>query len=64
MAQNIVTEIPSIARIQHDLELWRRAKDYDQRATEIPFVSMLTWKQKQHIAKTTTGKCNNPIFVN
>ncbi len=26
-APNIVTEIPSIARIQHDLELWRRVKD-------------------------------------
>ena len=56
MAQNIVTKIPSIARIQHDLELWCRAKDYDQRAMKIPFVPVLTRKQKQHIAKTTTSK--------
>jgi len=48
--------IPSIARIQHDLELWRRAKDYEQRVTEIPFEPVLTRKHKQHIAKTTTGK--------
>ena len=40
----IVTEVHSGARIQHDMELWRRVKEYDQKAAEVPFIPMLTRK--------------------
>ena len=52
----VVTEVHSSARIQHDLELWRRVKEYDQRAAEVPFILVLTRKQKQHHKNTTIGK--------
>jgi len=52
----VVTEVHSSARIQHDLELWRRVKEYDQKAAEVPFIPMLTRKQKQHLKKTTISK--------
>jgi len=52
----VVTEVHSSARIQHDLELWRRVKEYDQRAAEVPFIPVLTRKQKQHHKNTTIGK--------
>jgi len=50
------TEVHSSARIQHDLELWRRVKEYDQKAAEVPFIPVLTRKQKQHLKKTTIDK--------
>jgi len=31
------------------LELWRRVKEYDQKAAEVPFIPVLTRKQKQHL---------------
>jgi len=52
----VVTEIHSSARIQQDLELWRRIKEYDQKAAEDSFIPVLTRKQKQHLKKTTIGK--------
>ena len=52
----VVIEIHSSARIQQDLELWRRIKEYDQKAAEDPFIPVLTRKQKQHLKKTTIGK--------
>jgi len=52
----VVTEIHISARIQQDLELWRRVKEYDQKYAEVPFIPVLTRKQKQHLKKTTIGK--------
>jgi hypothetical protein len=52
----VVTEVHSSARIQHDLELWRRVKEYDQKVAEVPFIHVLTRKQKEHLKKTTVGK--------
>ena len=37
VAQHIVNNIHSSARIQQDLELWRRFKEYDQKSAEEPF---------------------------
>lgn len=34
-------------RIQQDLDLWQKIKDYDQRSAENPFVPVLSKKQKQ-----------------
>jgi hypothetical protein len=39
-------------RIQHDLELWQRIKEYDKKAAEeSPFTAVLTKKQKQMTRK-------------
>jgi hypothetical protein len=39
-------------RIQHDLDLWQRIKDYDKRtAEEAPYTPVLTRKQKQNLKK-------------
>ena len=56
VAQHVVTSIHSNARIQQDLELWRRVKEYDKKSAEMPFIPVLTRKQKQHLKKTTSGK--------
>ena len=40
----VVTKIHSSTRIQQDLELWRRIKEYDQKAAEDPFTPVLTRK--------------------
>jgi hypothetical protein len=54
--QYVVTNIHSSERIQHDIELWRRVKEYDKKSMEMPLVPALTRKQKQHLKKTTSGK--------
>jgi hypothetical protein len=38
-------------RLQHDLELWQRIKEYDKKAEEEPFTVVLTKKQKQMMRK-------------
>ena len=38
-------------RIQHDLDLWQKIKDYDQRAAENPFEPVLSKKKKQMLKK-------------
>jgi hypothetical protein len=38
-------------RLQHDLELWQRIKEYDKKAAEEPFFAVLTKKQKQMMRK-------------
>ena len=39
-------------RIQHDLDLWKRIKDYDKRiAEEATYTPILTRKQKQNLKK-------------
>lgn len=38
-------------RIQHDLDLWPKIKDYDKRSSETPFVPVLSKKQKQMLKK-------------
>ena len=34
-------------RIQHDLDLWQKIKEYDKSSSENPFVPVLSKKQKQ-----------------
>jgi len=58
----VVIEIHSSARIQQDQELWRRVKEYDQKAAEVPFVPVLTRKQKQHFKKTTIVSLTKPVL--
>jgi hypothetical protein len=41
----------SNARIQHDLDLWQKIKEYDRRAAETPFVPVLSKKQQQMLKK-------------
>jgi len=53
---NVMPKVRSSSRIQQDMELWRRVKEYDQKCTESPFLPVLTRKQKQHLKKTTVGK--------
>lgn len=48
----VVTEVHNSSRIQHDLELLRRVKEYDKKAAEVAFILVLTRKQKQHLKKT------------
>jgi hypothetical protein len=38
-------------RIQQDLDLWQRIKDFDKRSAEIPFVPILSKKRKQMLKK-------------
>jgi len=38
-------------RIQHDLDLWQKIKDYDKRSSETPFVPVLSKKHKQMLKK-------------
>jgi hypothetical protein len=54
--QQVVSNVHSSARIQHDLELWRRAREYDKRAAAESLPPALTRQQKLHIKKTTSGK--------
>jgi len=49
VAQHSVTNIHSSARIQQDLELWRRFKEYDQKSADEPFLPVLSRKLKQHL---------------
>jgi len=43
------------ARVQHDIELWNRIKEYDKRAAEeASFIPILTRKQKQNLKKQLT----------
>jgi len=45
----------SNARVQHDIELWNRIKEYDKRAAEVAsFMPVLTRKQKQNLKKQLT----------
>ena len=37
------------------MELWHRIREYDQKS-ELPFIPVLTKKQKQHLKKTIVGK--------
>jgi len=37
--------------IQHNMELWRRIREYDEKAAEIPFTPVLSKKQKQQVKK-------------
>ena len=41
----------SSPRIHHDLELWRRIREYDAKAAEMPFTPVFSKKQKQQIKK-------------
>jgi len=38
-------------RIQHDLDLWQKIKEYVQRSAENPFVPVFSKKQKQMLKK-------------
>jgi hypothetical protein len=38
-------------RIQHDLELWCRIREYDAKEVEMPFTPVLSKKQKQWVKK-------------
>ena len=38
-------------RIQHDLDIWHKIKDYDKRAAENPFEPVLSKKKKQMLKK-------------
>lgn len=55
LAENVSETAPEKhinPRIQHDLDLWQRIKDYDKRRTEeVPFTHVLTRKQKQNLKK-------------
>ena len=37
--------------VQHDLNLWRRVRDYDKANAELPFTPVLSRKQKQQVRK-------------
>jgi len=37
--------------IQHDLDLWLRVRDYDKDNAELPFIPVLSKKQKQQVKK-------------
>ena len=39
----------SNVNIQHDIELWQRIQDYNQRSVEEPFTPVLTKKHKQKL---------------
>jgi len=56
IAQPVSHVVHNSSRIQHDLELWRRIKEYDAKAAEEAFLPVLTRKQKQHLKKTNVGK--------
>ena len=56
LAHNVIPEVHGNSRIQQDMELWRRVKEYDQKFAESPFLLVLTRKHKQHLKKTTVGK--------
>ena len=56
LANNVMPEVHSNSRIQQDMELWRRVKEYDQKCAESPFLPVLTRKQKQHLNKTNVDK--------
>jgi len=43
-------------RIQHAMELCHCIPEYDQKSVELPFIPVLTKKQKQHLKKTIVGK--------
>lgn len=49
--QNVMPEVHNNSRIQQDMELWRRVKEYDKKCAESPFLPVLTRKQKQHLKK-------------
>lgn len=49
-------DIHSNPRIQQDMELWRRICEYDAKSPEMPFTTVLTKKQKQHLKKIHIGK--------
>ena len=61
VAQHLVTNIHSSARIQQDLELWRRFKEYDQKSAEEPFLPVLSRKQKQHLKKPILVSLPQPV---
>jgi len=51
---NMVTQRESLEQhnnvnIQHDMELWQRIREYDQRSVEEPFATVLTKKHKQKL---------------
>jgi len=56
LERTTMPEVHSNSRIQHDMELWRRVRDYDKKCVESPFLRVLTRKQKQHLKKTIVGK--------
>jgi len=49
-------DINSNSRIHQDMELCHRIRDYDKKSAEMPFIPVLTKKQKQHLKKTNVGK--------
>jgi len=49
-------DVHSNKNIQHDLELWARIREYDQRTTDEGFTQVLTKKQKQTVKKQVLGK--------
>ena len=55
LAQTTHEVIHNNSRIWHDMELWHRIREYDQKS-ELPFIPVLTKKQKQHLKKTIVGK--------
>jgi hypothetical protein len=48
--------IHSNPRIQLDMELWHRVCGYEAKSAEIPFMPVLTKKQKQHQKKINIDK--------
>jgi hypothetical protein len=56
LAQTSQIEVHSNPRIQQDMELWRRILDYEKKSAEMPFILVLTRKQKQHLKKTIVDK--------
>lgn len=57
LAQTTHEAIQSNPRIQLDMKLWRRIREYDQKSVELPFIPVLSKKQKHdHLKKTTIGK--------
>lgn len=52
----VASNIHSSVRIQQDLDLWRRVKEYDKKTAAEPFLPVLTRQQKLHLKKTTSGK--------
>jgi len=49
-------EVHSNKNIQHNLELWARIREYDQRTADGGFTQVLTKKHKQTMKKLVLGK--------
>jgi len=49
-------EVHNNKKTRHDLELWERIREYDQRTAHEGFTQVLTKKHKQTVKKLDVGK--------